>query len=87
MKKKVLLFAAAALICLSAGAAVMGMKWVKVSDPCGKCVINDTDRKCGECGGFMTYSPREDVYLPDGWVKSIFRCKNNSKHYCIYKYK
>ena len=85
MKKKVLLFAAATLICLSAGAAVMGMKWVKVSDPCGKCVINDTERKCGECGGSMHYTSSER--LPGDWMKYTYTCKNNSNHYCIYKCK
>ena len=84
MKKKVLLFAAATLICLSAGAAVMGMKWAKVSDPCGKCVINDTTRKCGKCGGFMNSTSSDD--LPDNWVKSTYTCKECG-HSCIYKCK
>ena len=84
MKKKVLLFAVATLICLSAGAAVMGMKWAKVSDPCGKCAINDTDRKCGKCGGFMNSTSSDD--LPDNWVKSTYTCKECG-HSCIYKCK
>lgn len=63
--------------------AVGGMVWSKVQDDCGKCVINDTTRKCGKCGNSMT-----STYLErDGqWIIYKYKCKKCS-HSCIYKVK
>ena len=60
-----------------------GLKWVCVSDDCGKCVINDTERKCGKCGGYMK-SGKDKV---DGeYVKCTYTCKKCG-HSCVYKCK
>ena len=52
MKKKVLSAISAIVVVASASAMAAG-QWVCIQDKCGKCVINDTERECGRCGGFM----------------------------------
>lgn len=82
MKKKNILLVFAIMLITSL--SVMAMQWSKVSDSCGKCKINDTERKCGECGGYMNSG--KDQYVPGGWLKSTYTCKECS-HSCVYKCK
>lgn len=52
--------------------------WVKVDDDCGKCVMNDTTRKCGKCKGFMeSIGKAKIVKGSDGkdYVQYTYRCK------------
>lgn len=78
MKKNILL----GLVVLITSFAAMAMQWSKVEDTCGKCKINDLERKCGKCGGFMESGKSE--YQTGGWLKSPYTCKE-CKHSCTYK--
>lgn len=80
MKKNILL----GLVVLITSFAAMAMQWSKVEDTCGKCKINDLERKCGKCGGFMESDPGEIV--KGDWLKSTYTCKK-CDHSCIYKCK
>lgn len=80
MKKNILL----GLIILITSFSMMAMQWSEMEDSCEKCKINDVDRKCGKCGGFMNSD--EGVYLPGGWVKNTYTCKI-CNHSCTYKCK
>lgn len=84
MRKKVLLVCTVIVMVISASAMMAGMQWSEVQDSCGKCKINDTDRKCGKCGGFMSSS--NDKYLGKGWTQSTYTCGKCS-HTAIYKCK
>lgn len=57
--------------------------WVKISDDCDKCVVNDTDRKCGKCGGFLSEKCTE---VKGGYIYYTLTCKICS-HNCKYKVK
>ena len=81
MKKSIVFLAAFFVVALAALAAT-GMKWVCVHDSCGKCVINDIDRKCGLCGGFMKSGKSE--WKPGDWIQSTYTCKK-CNHQAIYK--
>lgn len=77
MKKKVLTMVAIVIMAISASAtitAVMGGKWIRISDSCKKCVMSDTERKCGICGGFMESIGKTEI-TDDNWGESNFRCK------------
>lgn len=63
--------------------ASSGAKWVKVNDSCGRCVINDTTRKCGKCGGFMSEVRGSSKVVGD-YVQANYRCKECG-HSCTYK--
>lgn len=89
MKKKVLSVASAVIMAISTSAAITAVMstWVKVSDSCDKCVMNDTTRKCGKpnCGGFM--ESVEGTSKVDGsYIKSNYKC-NKCGHTIIYKNK
>ena len=52
--------------------------WVKVDDDCGKCIMNDTTRKCGKDGGFMESVGRAKIVKgSDGkeYIQYTYRCK------------
>lgn len=83
MKKKVLSAISAIVVVASASAMAAG-QWVCIQDKCGKCVINDTERECGRCGGFMNSGDGE--YVGNGFVKSTYTCKSCG-HAVIYKNK
>ncbi|MBO5028872.1 MAG: hypothetical protein J6C59_04575 [Muribaculaceae bacterium] len=80
MKENILL----GLVVLITSFAAMAMQWSKVEDTCGKCKINDLERKCGKCGGFME-SDQGEIVKGD-WLKSTYTCKK-CDHSCIYKCK
>lgn len=65
--------------------ATGGGTWVKVSDNCGKCKMNDTDRVCGKCGGFMAGVNGTQSY-DNGYIKSDYKCKKCG-HTITYKNK
>lgn len=84
MKKKVLLaFMAVTMIVSAAFAASV---WIKVSDPCGRCVMNDTTRKCGKCGGFMASVDGTGKSVGGGFVQYKYQC-NKCGHTNVYKNK
>lgn len=69
----------AAIIAVSvptAMAAVMS-SWVRVQDSCGKCIMNDTTRKCGKCGGFMK-SVGEGKATEGNYVEYNYKCQNSN---------
>ena len=70
-------------IFIVAFAAFAASNWVCVQDTCGKCVINDTDRECGKCGGFMNGGRNE---VKGKYLQSTYTCKKCG-HKAIYKYK
>lgn len=65
--------------------ATGGGTWVKVSDSCGKCKMNNTDRICGKCGGFMAGVDGTSSY-DNGYIKSDYKCKKCG-HTITYKNK
>lgn len=81
MKKNILFLG---LVVLITSFAAMAMQWSKVEDSCEKCTINDTERKCGKCGGFMESG--EGEYQTGGWFKYTYTCKD-CKHSCTYKFR
>ena len=63
-------------------------KWVMVSDPnCGRCVMNDVDRKCGKpnCGGFMAQVDGTGKFEGD-YLQYDYKC-NKCGHTIKYKQK
>lgn len=89
MKKNVLLMATSIIIAVSASAGLNAVKssWVKISDPdCNKCVMNDIDRKCGKCGGFMAQVDGTGKFESDGYLKYDYKCKK-CEHTITYKNK
>ncbi len=78
MKKKVLALSISAILVLSASAAVMAIQgWRVISDPgCNKCVITDTERKCGKCGSFMTTGEMQKSEKGYVW-EADFTCSNS----------
>jgi len=83
MKKKVLLTILTIVFAISASSMILLMQWSKVEDTCGKCKINDIERKCGKCGGFMNSS---NDRITNGWLISTYTC-NKCRHSAIYKCK
>lgn len=89
MKKNVLTVVTAVTLALSATAGITAVmsSWVKVSDPdCNKCVMNDIDRKCGKCGGFMESVDGTGKFESDGYLKYNYKCKKCG-HVITYKNK
>ena len=74
MKKKILTLIAI-FMSVAVLAAVSGI--VIYSDPCNKCVITKTDRKCGKCSGFMesTYDKKLSETKKDGNAYYTYKCK------------
>lgn len=64
--------------------------WVKVQDDCGKCVMDDVNRKCGKCGGFMAEDGKKGkpVKGSDGhqYYQQGYKCKQCG-HPNIYRYR
>lgn len=76
----------AELICCESDSAIaMGSSWVVVSDDCKKCIMNDTTRKCGKCGGFMASVPKTSS-VDGSYIKSDYKC-NDCGHRITYKNK
>lgn len=88
MKKNVLIVTTSVLLFISASAAITAAKpsWIKVSDSCNKCVMNNIDRICGKCGGFMAGVDGTTKVESDGYIKSTYKCKKCG-HTIIYKNK
>lgn len=89
MKKKnlFLFIATALLLSVSVFATSKGSlkgTWFMVSDSCKKCVVNNIDRKCGECGGFL--ESQGEIKLEGDFGESTFKCKDCS-HTCVFKAK
>ena len=84
MKRKLLLMATATLLAFAVYATTAS-QWVKVNDSCNKCVMNDSTRKCGKCGGFMESVSGTSTY-DNGYVKSNYKCKKCG-HTITYKNK
>lgn len=60
MKKKVLFLLAVIIAVAATAVFAAGGSWKVIDDPdCNKCVINNVDRKCGNCGGFLTSGKME----------------------------
>lgn len=87
MKKKLLTMVTAGVIAVSSFAAITTVMstWIKVSDSCHQCVINDTTRKCGIDGGFMAQVDGTGSYEGD-YLKYDYRCKKCG-HTVTYKNK
>lgn len=78
MKKKVFAFSVSVILVLSASAATMAIQgWRVISDSgCNKCVITDTERKCGQCGSSMKSSKMEPSEKGYVW-EADFTCSNS----------
>ncbi len=89
MKKRTLLLLAvfaATIVCAATAAAGI----VIYSDSCKKCVITNTERKCGKCGGHMssTYDKKLTEQKKDGYAYYTYSCSNKScNHECYGKLK
>lgn len=81
-KKSLFLFIATALLTISVFAA--SKVWYVVSDSCGKCIVDNTNRKCGKCGGFLEQKGASRV--KGDFLESTYKCKDCS-HTCIFKVK
>jgi len=84
--KKLFVLSVVAAVVLSAS-AMMGLTYVKVSDPdCNKCSITNegVTRKCGKCGNFLN-GGRAEIVEGD-WLQATFTCKKCS-HQSTWKYK
>lgn len=81
-KKSLLLLIAASIITISAFAA-SGV-WYRVSDSCNKCVVNDIDRICGKCKGFLNQDGESEN--KGDYLESKYKC-NNCPHTCTFKVK
>lgn len=88
MKKKVFTVVTAVVIAVSSSAAIAAVMgtWVKVSDSCGRCVMDDINRKCGKCGGFMYSVPGTGSYEKGGYLKYDYKC-SKCDHVITYKNK
>ncbi len=42
-------------------------------DSCGRCVIDDTNRRCGKCGGFMEGNKS---VVEGNYIKTSFTCND-----------
>lgn len=86
MKKRILMSSAVALFVAFAAFAA-GMSWERMSDQnCGRCKMNDTERVCGRCGGFMA-SKGGANYVPGtrAQYEEWFEC-NDCHHQSKWRY-
>ena len=82
MKKSIVFLAAFFVAVLATFAATVASQLIRVEDSCGRCVINDDERKCGKCGGFMKIE--EGVVKPEYWILYTYKCKDCG-HTAIFK--
>ena len=80
MKKKIILVFAV-ILSISAFAVGYGVTYIKVSDPCGKCKITETQRKCGVCQGSMS-----SKLVDSSTLEYEYTCKKCG-HKCNYRIK
>lgn len=85
MKKKnlFLFIATALLLSVSVFAASKG-SWSVVSDSCGKCQVNNIDRVCGKCSGFLEQDGKDN--FKGDYCETTYKCKDCS-HTCVFKVK
>lgn len=78
MKKKILLFLAVIIAVTTSVVFAAGGSWKVINDPdCNKCVINNVDRKCGQCGSFMKSGKMETS--DQGYIyETTFTCTNSN---------
>lgn len=79
MKKKTLfILATLAVVLLMSSLTALNGHWRAIDDKnCNKCVITDTERKCGKCGSFMSDGRVRDSTRGYVW-ECTFTCKNPS---------
>lgn len=77
MKKKFLLGAAVALFVSIA--AYAANHYTCIQDSCGKCYVNETERVCGKCGGWLDSQDSKSIPGADcakePCVQAWFKCK------------
>ena len=83
-KKNLFLFIATALLLSDSVFAASKGSWSVVSDSCGKCQVNNIDRVCGKCSGFLEQDGKDN--FKGDYCETTYKCKDCS-HTCVFKVK
>lgn len=76
MKKNLFILLAVIIAVTASAVFAAGGSWRVIKDSnCNKCVINNVDRKCGQCGSFMKSGKMENS--DNGYFyEATFTCTN-----------
>ena len=84
MKKRLLVIAFALLSGIALGYAAQQQAIKRASDdPCKKCNIADTNRKCGKCGSHKLWTDGKQEYK-GGYLYTNYKCADCG-HRCMNK--
>ena len=86
MKRKVLIAVVALVSFVSLTSMTLGTSYHITDDKCGRCVINESSRKCGKCGNRMeSHYLRQEGGVSSG-IKIYYRADCTECNHSAYYY-